>query len=126
MRIVKLSLSTLSLALLIASFFSSLSFAASADRIVGGLTSGQTVALKGNVRHQALPQYDKGPVDPAMKLGTMTLLTLPTAAQQKAMALATEIAEITQKTGQEAFEILRKRAEDTATEVVGFQKKKAA
>jgi trimeric autotransporter adhesin len=37
------------------------------------------------VRHQALPQYDQGPVDPAMKLGTMTLLTVPTAAQQKAI-----------------------------------------
>src|SRR5581483_2998526 len=47
------------------------------------------------------------------------------AAQQTALALATELAEITQKTGQEAFEILRKRAEDGAAEVVSFQKKAA-
>ncbi len=75
----------LSLSLLIASLVSSLSFAAVSDRISGGLTGGQTVALKANVRRQALPQYDQGPVDPAMKLGTMTLLTVPTAAQQKAI-----------------------------------------
>lgn len=48
-----------------------------------------------------------------------------TAAQQKAMALAAELAEIAQKTGQEAFEILRKRAQDGAAEVVAFQKKAA-
>jgi phasin family protein len=48
-----------------------------------------------------------------------------TATQQKVLALATEIAEIAQKTGQEAFEILRKRAEDGAAEVVAFQKKAA-
>jgi subtilase family serine protease len=82
---------TLPLALVIASLFSSQSFAAqgfvgTTDRISGALTGGQTVALKGNVRHQALPQYDQGPVDPAMKMGTMTLLTVPTAAQQKAIA----------------------------------------
>jgi len=47
--------------------------------------TGQTVTLRGNVRHQALPQLDQGPVDPAMQLGTMTLLTVPTAAQQKAL-----------------------------------------
>ena len=61
-----------------------------------------------------------------LQAGLKTQYEFMAAAQQKAMALATEIAEITQKTGQEAFEILRKRAEDTATEVVGFQKKKAA
>jgi subtilase family serine protease len=85
MRTMKFLLPTLSVALLITGLFSSLSFAASADRISGALTSGQTKALKGNVRHQALPEYDQGPVDPAMKLGTMTLLTVPTAAQQKAL-----------------------------------------
>jgi subtilase family serine protease len=85
MRIMKFLSLPLSLALLIASLFSSLSFGAVSDRISGGLTGGQTVALKANVRHQALPEYDQGPVDPAMKLGTMTLLTVPTAAQQKAI-----------------------------------------
>lgn len=81
MRIVK----ALSLALLIASLFSSLSFAAQQDRISGSLASGQIHALKGNVRHQALPEYDQGRVDPGMRLGTMTLLTAPTAAQESAI-----------------------------------------
>jgi len=81
MRIVK----ALSLSLLVASLFSSLSFAAQQDRISGSLASGQSHGLKGNVRHQALPQYDQGRVDPAMRLGTMTLLTAPTAAQQSAI-----------------------------------------
>jgi subtilase family serine protease len=93
MRIVKLVSRKLSLALLIASLsfsllpsvLSGLSFAASTDRISGALTGGQTIALRGNVRHQALPQYDLGPVDPAMKLGNMMLLIVPTAAQQKAV-----------------------------------------
>ncbi|HUA56834.1 MAG TPA: phasin family protein [Candidatus Sulfotelmatobacter sp.] len=48
-----------------------------------------------------------------------------TASHQKALALAAEIAEIAQKTGQEAFELLRKRAEETTAEVVAFQKKAA-
>ena len=94
MRIVKLLLPILSLALVGVLFsgrsfaaqgFAAQGFAGTADRIAGALTGGQTIALKGNVRHQALPQYDQGPVDPAMKLGTMTLLTVPTAAQQQAI-----------------------------------------
>lgn len=72
-------------ALLLASLFSSLSYAAMPDRISGALTSGQTVTLKGNVHRKALPQFDQGPVDPAMRLGTITLMTLPTAAQQRAI-----------------------------------------
>jgi len=48
-----------------------------------------------------------------------------TGLQQKLMALGSEIAEISQKTSQEAFEILRKRAEETTAEVVAFQKKAA-
>lgn len=71
--------------LLIAVFSSSLGYAAVADRITGPLTSGQSVPLAGNVHHKALPQYDQGPVDPAMRLGTITLMTLPTAGQQKAL-----------------------------------------
>ena len=89
MRIVK-SLLTAMLpavlpALLIASSLSSLSHAATPDRISGALSGGQTVTLRGNVHRKALPQFDQGPVDPAMRLGTITLMTLPTAAQQKAL-----------------------------------------
>ena len=72
-------------ALLIASCLSSLSYAATPDRISGALTSGPTVNLKGNVHRKALPQFDQGPVDPAMRLGTITLMTSPTAAQMKAL-----------------------------------------
>ena len=71
--------------LVIASLLSSLSYAAAPDRISGALTSGQTVPLQGNVHHKALPKFDQGPVDPAMQLGTITLTTVPTAAQQKAI-----------------------------------------
>ncbi|HET9304483.1 MAG TPA: S53 family peptidase [Candidatus Sulfotelmatobacter sp.] len=64
---------------------SSLSYAAQPDRIQGTLFSGRSVPLTGHVHHRALPQLDQGPVDPAMQMGTMTLLTVPTAAQQKAL-----------------------------------------
>lgn len=60
-----------------------------------------------------------------VQAGLRTQFEFVTAAQQKALALATEIAEISQKTSQEAFEILRKRAEAGAAEVVAFQKKAA-
>jgi len=81
MRIVKSLLPVL----VLASLFSTLSYAAAPDRISGALTSGQTVQLKGSVHHRALPKFDQGPVDPAMQLGTITLMTVPTAAQQKAI-----------------------------------------
>jgi hypothetical protein len=83
MRIVK----ALSLAVLVASLSSSLSFAAQQDRISGSLANGQTHVLKGNVRHEARPEYDQGRVDPGMQLGTITLLTAPTAAQERAIKL---------------------------------------
>src|SRR6266567_5179435 len=72
-------------ALLLTVFLSALSYATVPDRISGALTNGQTVTLKGNVHRKALPQFDQGPVDPAMHLGTITLMTVPTAAQQKAI-----------------------------------------
>src|ERR1700733_13270351 len=81
MRFAKSILSTL----LLAGFFSTVSYAAVPDRITGALASGETVKLTGNVHHKALPQYDQGPVDPAMRMGTITLLTVPTASQRKAL-----------------------------------------
>lgn len=63
---------------------SSLSYAAQADRIQGAI-AGPTVALPGNVHRLALPQFDQGGVDPAMQLGTVTLMTAPTVAQQQAL-----------------------------------------
>ncbi len=86
MRILK-SMLPVFLAALIFVSLSSLSFAAAPDRIMGSLNSGQTVRLSGQVHRNAVPQYDQGPVDPAMQLGTLTLMTTPTAAQQRAMSL---------------------------------------
>src|SRR5271156_1188962 len=83
MRILK----ALSLALSIVALFSISSFAAQQDRISGSLSNGQSHVLKGNIRHQALPEYDQGRVDPGMQLGTITLLTAPTAAQESAIQL---------------------------------------
>lgn len=64
-----------------------------------------------------------GAKDP--QVGLKTQFDYMTSAQQKAMSLAAEIAEVAQKSGQEAFEILRKRAEEGTAEVVAFQKKAA-
>ena len=81
MRMVKFLLS----AVVIASILSSLSYAVGPDRISGALVNSRTSVLHGNVHRKAQPRLDLGPVDPAMRLGSMTLLTVPTAAQQKAL-----------------------------------------
>lgn len=80
MRIVKLLP-----VLLFAALVSSPSYGVVPDRISGALTVGPTVTLKGNVHRKALPKYDEGLADPALRLGSLTLLTRPTAAQQKAL-----------------------------------------
>jgi subtilase family serine protease len=72
-------------ALLVAAVLSTLSYAATPDRITGALSSGQTVTLSGNVNHKALPQYDQGPADPGLRFGSIMLLTMPTPSQQKAL-----------------------------------------
>ncbi len=79
----ELPLRAFSSAALIVVLVSSLSYAATADRISGALSAGQTVALRGNVHHKALPQFDRGPADPALRFGSLMLLTVPTASQQK-------------------------------------------
>jgi subtilase family serine protease len=79
----ELSLRAFSSAALIVVLFSSLSYAATADRISGTLSAGQTVALQGNVHRQARPEFDRGPADPALRFGSIMLLTVPTASQQK-------------------------------------------
>ena len=85
MRILKSTLPTFVSAILLAALSSTLSLAAAPDRISGTLTSGPTVALRGNVHRSALPQFDQGPANPALKLGYVTLLTVPTASQQAAL-----------------------------------------
>ncbi len=75
-------LSTLILCVLI---FSALSFAVAPDRITGPIASRQLVKLSAGVPMKAQPQYDHGPADASLKLSYMTLLTVPSANQQKAI-----------------------------------------
>ncbi len=63
---------------------SSPTFAAAPDRILGPIDSSQTVSA-GGVPLKAQPKYDHGRADPSLKLNYMTLLTVPSASQQKAM-----------------------------------------
>jgi subtilase family serine protease len=55
------------------------------DRITGPVDNGQTVVLKGSVHPKAQPQYDRGKVQPSMKLPFITLLIQPSADQQAAL-----------------------------------------
>src|SRR5258706_593783 len=66
---------------------STLSFAAQSDRIAATIDSGRMVALPGHIHRKALPQYDQGRVPSSFPMSQVTLLTLPTASQQKALRL---------------------------------------
>jgi subtilase family serine protease len=59
--------------------------AANPDRVIGGISGASSAQLRGNVHPLAQPQFDMGAADPALQLGTITLLTVPTAAQQQAL-----------------------------------------
>lgn len=71
--------------LVLSTVFSTLTFAAQADRISGSIDAGQRVSLSKNIQLEAKAEFDQGLVDPSLKLGYMTLLTLPTASQRKAI-----------------------------------------
>jgi subtilase family serine protease len=73
---------TLILCILISS---AVSFAAAPDRIASAVNSSQTVRLSAGLSSKAQPQFDRGPVDPSFKINYMTLLTVPSASQQKAI-----------------------------------------
>ncbi len=62
----------------------SIGFAATQNRIANGI-GGAPVALRGQVHRLAQRQFDLGRVNPAMQMGTMTLMTMPTPAQQQAL-----------------------------------------
>jgi subtilase family serine protease len=66
---------------------SSLCFAAQPDRITGAIDSNARVALPQSLHAKAQPQYDQGPVAPSYKLSYMTLVTVPSTTQQKALNL---------------------------------------
>ena len=70
-------------ALLIASFFSSVSHAAVSDRITAEINSSQMVALKGNVHGLAQPRFDLGRADASKLLHGVTLAFRPSTTQQQ-------------------------------------------
>jgi len=72
-------------ALGIACLFSSLSSAATPDRISGTLTSGPLVTLTGQVHVKARPEFDQGPVEPSYRLDYVTMFLQPSASQQEAL-----------------------------------------
>jgi phasin family protein len=60
-----------------------------------------------------------------VQAGLKTQLDFVMGAHEKALTLTAEIAEIAQKTGRDAFEVLRRRAEATTVEAVAVRKKVA-
>jgi len=78
-------LSKLSAVILSILIFSTLSLAAVADRISGPIVPGQFIKVSAGVPRKAQPQFDQGAVDPGLKLSYMTLLTVPSASQRKAI-----------------------------------------
>ena len=64
---------------------SSHSFSATPDRIRGAIDSSQVVQLARSVHPKAEPQYDQGVVDPQFQFSYVTLLTSPSASQQRAL-----------------------------------------
>jgi len=81
----KLSATNFSTLILCVLILSALSFAAAPDRITAPILSSQLSKFSAGVPLKAQPQYDQGPVDPSLKLSYMTLLTVPSASQQKAI-----------------------------------------
>jgi len=75
--------SRLSIFILCLVILSSLSFAASADRISGAILPGQTVRLPQGLPRQARQASDEGLVDSSLRMNYITLLTVPSAAQKK-------------------------------------------
>ena len=69
--------------LLIASFFSSVSYAATQDRVAREIGAGPMVAVKGNVHGLARPGSDLGRADASKMLHGVTLVFHPSAAQQQ-------------------------------------------
>jgi len=55
------------------------------DRITAPIDARRTVVLKGNVHPMAQPRFDQGPVEPAFRVGSITLMLKKTDAQQAAL-----------------------------------------
>jgi subtilase family serine protease len=56
------------------------------DRITSAMSSGEMVSLTGHVPRNAKPEYDQGRVESSFQLNDVTLLTLPSPSQQKALS----------------------------------------
>src|SRR6202166_2381421 len=69
--------------LLMASFLSTLSYAAVPDRITRQIDASQTVAVKGNVHGLARPNSDLRPADGSKMMHGVTLAFHPSTAQQQ-------------------------------------------
>jgi subtilase family serine protease len=65
--------------------FSILSNAVTVDRVTSVIDSGTAIALQKSLHPKAKAKYDRGPVEPSFKLASITLMTVPSAAQQKAL-----------------------------------------
>jgi uncharacterized protein (TIGR03437 family) len=76
---------------LVSIFILSLGFAGAAaaapDRVTRPVNVNQTRALSGHARSLAQPQFDRGPVDPALRMEYMMLVVQPSAAQQAELDL---------------------------------------
>jgi subtilase family serine protease len=70
---------------LLVSILPALSYAVTADRILGAIDSSKTVALQESRHPKAQEQYDRGPVDSSFKILSMTLMTTPSTGQQRAL-----------------------------------------
>jgi subtilase family serine protease len=55
------------------------------DRITATIDAGHSVVVRGSVPPQAQPKYDQGAVEPGFRLGNITLVLKPSAAQQAAL-----------------------------------------
>src|SRR5271156_6278535 len=69
----------------VACLLSNLSYAATSDRIAGAINPSNMVTLTGHVSPMAGAQFDQGPVE-ASRAMHVTMLLMPTAAQQKDLA----------------------------------------
>ncbi len=81
MRIVK----SIAVVIFAGILLSSLSFAATQDRLSGPVSSDQMVPLRGNMHGLARPEFDLGRVDGGRMMYGVTLAFRPSAAQQKDM-----------------------------------------
>src|SRR5271157_3080414 len=60
------------------------------DRITAPIDASRTVVLRGNIHPNAQPRFDQGAVEPAFRVGYITLMLKKTDSQQAALELLLE------------------------------------